>query len=98
MSLVSLKKTLEKILKEYNLTGDIDAYKVFSFWEDIVGEGTARHSNPVRMNEHVLYVEVDDPIWLSQLRYMKFDILDKVDRQIKKDAIKDIRFFLKRRY
>ena len=95
MSFVPLKKALENVLLDCNFTGDIEAYRVFNRWEDIVGEKTAKHTKPVRVNRGILYVEVDDPLWLSQLRYMKIDIIDKIDRTIKKGILKDLKFYLK---
>ena len=95
MSFVSIKKALENVLTEYNITVDIDAYKIFYMWEDIVGNKTACHTKPIRINKKILYVEVDDPLWLSQLRYMKLDILGKIDRTIKEGALKDLKFYLK---
>jgi len=96
MSFVSLKNVVGKVLKENNLiTSDIDAYQVFNIWGEIVGERLAEHSKPVRISEHKLYVEVDDPLWLAQVKYMKIDIIEKIDRRIKKGTFKDLKFFLK---
>ncbi len=95
MPFVSLKNVLESVLKECKLDADIDAYKVFSCWGEIAGPIVANHSRPVRLNGDVLYVEVDDPIWLSQLRYMKRDILQKIDKRTKPGTFKDLKFFLK---
>jgi predicted nucleic acid-binding Zn ribbon protein len=95
MSFVSLKHVLEAVLKEHKLTSDIDAYKIFSVWGEIAGPIMANHCRPARLNGAVLYVEVDDPIWLSQLRYMKQDILQKIDRRIKPGTFRDLKLFLK---
>lgn len=96
MGFHSLQRVLKRVLKDYNLPAhNIDAYKVFHLWEKIAGEGLANHAKPVRIDNRVLYVEVDDPIWLSQVRYMKLDIMAKIGVTIKKGIFKDIRFFLK---
>jgi predicted nucleic acid-binding Zn ribbon protein len=95
MPFVPLQKTLSKILKEKKITEDLDLFRIFPMWSDIVGHKTAQHTRPARIKGHILYVEVDDPMWLTQLRYMKADILDKIEMNIKKDAFKDLRFFLK---
>jgi predicted nucleic acid-binding Zn ribbon protein len=95
MPFVSLKNVLQSVLKEHKLTADIDAYAVFCFWGEIAGPIVANHCRPVRLNGHILYVEVDDPIWLSQLRYMKRDILQKIDKRIKPGTFNDLKFFLK---
>lgn len=96
MAFHSLQRVLKKVLKECNLpVQNIDAYKIFHLWEEIAGEGLANHARPVRIDERILFVEVDDPVWLSQVRYMKLDIMAKIGVTIKKGIFKDIRFFLK---
>ncbi len=95
MSFILLKQVLESVLKEHKLASDIDAYKVFSCWGEIAGPIVANHCRPVRLNGDILYVEVDDPIWLSQLRYMKRDILHKIDKRTKPGTFKDLKLFLK---
>jgi predicted nucleic acid-binding Zn ribbon protein len=96
MAFYSLQRILKKVLKECNLPAhNVDAYKVFHLWEEIAGEGLANHATPVRIDDRILYVEVDDPVWLTQVRYMKLDILAKIGVRIKKGIFKDIRFFLK---
>jgi predicted nucleic acid-binding Zn ribbon protein len=95
MPFVSLKQVLESVLKEHKLTSDIDAYKIFSVWGEIAGPTVANHCRPARLSGDTLYVEVDDPIWLSQLRYMKQEILQKIDRRIKPGTFRDLKLFLK---
>ena len=95
MSFTSLKQVLESVLKEHKLTSDIDAYQIFSVWAEIAGPTVANHSRPIRLNGDILYVEVDDPIWLSQMRYMKEEILRKIETQIKPGMFKELKLFLK---
>ena len=95
MPFVSLKRVLESVLKEHALTSDIDAYRIFSLWGQIAGPTVANHCRPVRIKDDILYVEVDDPIWLSQMRYMKEEILRKIETQIKPGIVKELKLFLK---
>lgn len=94
MAFVPLKNTLGKILKSHNIK-DLEEIKIFSSWCEIVGERMANHTRPANISNRILFVEVDDPLWLSQLKYMKQDIIEKIDTKIKSDLFKDIRFFLK---
>lgn len=94
MAFTPLQKTLAKVLKGYHIN-DMESIRVFSLWPRIVGEKMADHCQPVRITGGILYVEVDDPVWLTQLRYMKIDIQEKIEEKLKKDILKDIRFFLK---
>ena len=96
MGFTTVRGVVEKILKKYRLNGDLDAYRVFEAWGDLVGDRIANHARPVRIDGYFLLVEVDDPLWLTQLKYMKTDILDKIGVTIKKGVLKDLRFYLKK--
>jgi predicted nucleic acid-binding Zn ribbon protein len=95
MAFTGVRGVVERVLKKYKLNGDIDAYRVFQIWNDLVGDRIAAHARPVRIDGYFLYIEVDDPLWLTQLKYMKHDIVGKIEVTIKKGVIRDLRFFLK---
>ncbi len=96
MAFTSIKTALESVLREYNIKGGVDAHKIFYLWDDIVGEKTARHTRPTRIgNNYTLFIEVDDPLWLTQLRYMKVDIMEKIEKKVKKGILKDLKFYLR---
>ncbi len=96
MGFSTVRGVVEKILKKYRLNGDLDAYRVFEVWDDLVGDRIANHTRPIKIDGYFLLVEVDDPLWLTQLKYMKTDILDKIGVTIKKGVLKDLRFTLKK--
>lgn len=91
---IPIQETLEKVLKGLHIK-DLASIKIFAVWNRIAGEKLAAHCQPVRINRGILYVEVDDPIWLAQVKYMKADIHAKIVEALEKETIKDVRFFLK---
>ncbi len=95
MAFTILNQILERVLRAQDFKGDIQAYRVFSEWPAIMGQKLAEHTRPARMAESRLYVEVDDHVWLAQLKYMKADMLRKIDRAIKPGLFNDLKFFLK---
>jgi predicted nucleic acid-binding Zn ribbon protein len=95
MAFTPLTKVLESVLGEKNLSGDIEAYRVFEKWDDIVGKKVGNHTRPVRITRDILYVEVNDHLWLAQLKYMKGDMIKKLEKSIKPGLFKDLKFFLK---
>jgi predicted nucleic acid-binding Zn ribbon protein len=44
---------------------------VFGRWEDAVGAAVAAHVQPVKLDGTTLTVEVDDPAWATQLRFLE---------------------------
>jgi predicted nucleic acid-binding Zn ribbon protein len=96
MSFKPVGSVLGKVLRNCRVTAkDVEALKVFSLWPQVVGERVAQHARPIRVNRQRLYVEVDDPVWLAQLRLMRVDILDRVEKTMGKDLIIDVTLYLK---
>ena len=47
---------------------------LFGAWPDIVGERMSAHANPVALHGSTLVVEVDEPGWATQLRFLEGDL------------------------
>jgi predicted nucleic acid-binding Zn ribbon protein len=50
--------------------------EALSRWPIAVGELIAKHSRAIRVQGGVLWVEVDHPVWKSELHYRKQQILN----------------------
>ncbi len=44
---------------------------VFGRWSEAVGDAVAAHVKPVKLDGTKLIVEVDDPAWATQLRFLE---------------------------
>ena len=44
---------------------------VFGRWTEAVGEAVAAHVTPLKLDGSTLIVEVDDPAWATQLRFLE---------------------------
>ena len=82
--------TLVKILKARGLEGRLSEYYVFGRWEKAVGATIARHARPEALRAKKLTVIVDSPVWMQQLSLLKPEIIEKVNRGLGKDAIREI--------
>jgi len=51
---------------------------VFGTWDEAVGPAVAAHARPVRLDEGVLTVRVDDPSWATQMRLLEHDVRARV--------------------
>lgn len=47
---------------------------VFGRWDEVVGAVVAAHVQPVRLDGVRLVVEVDDPAWATQLKFLESDL------------------------
>ena len=43
---------------------------LFGRWDEAVGEQVAQHVKPVKLDDGVLVVEVDDPAWATQVKFL----------------------------
>ena len=51
---------------------------VFGRWSEVVGESLAAHSAPRSLRDGVLVVEVDDPAWATQLKWLSAQVIARV--------------------
>jgi hypothetical protein len=51
---------------------------VFGRWKETVGEAVARHVQPLRLDGRRLVVEVDDPAWATQLKFLEADLRERL--------------------
>ncbi len=52
---------------------------VFGRWEQAVGAAVAEHVQPVKLDGTTLTVEVDDPAWATQLRFLEATLKRRLD-------------------
>jgi len=89
-----LSNILVSILRERGLVGRLKEYRLFSRWEDIVGDTIARHARPVSVRGNRLYLAVDSSAWSQQLSQLKPELLEKINLNLGREAVKDITFRL----
>jgi predicted nucleic acid-binding Zn ribbon protein len=85
-----LSHTLGSMLKARGLGSRLDEYRVFGQWEKSVGPVIACHAQPQTVRGKKLTLVVDSPAWMQQLSLLKPQIVEKVNRNLGKEAIKDI--------
>jgi predicted nucleic acid-binding Zn ribbon protein len=57
-------------------------------WETAVGPAISKHSRAIRIQDSVLWIEVDHPVWKTELHYRKRQIIDLLNRAPAEGAAK----------
>lgn len=83
---------LSKLMKDYGLTAKTHEYKILKTWDNTVGEKISSHARPLRLIRGSLTVIVDSPAWIHQLTFYKEDIINKINNEIGKSVVREIRF------
>ena len=51
---------------------------LFRRWTDAVGEQVAAHARPIKLDGGRLLVEVDEPGWATQLRFLEREVIERL--------------------
>ncbi|MDJ0771408.1 MAG: DUF721 domain-containing protein [Ilumatobacter sp.] len=51
---------------------------LFGRWDEAVGAQVAEHVQPVKLDGGVLVVEVDDPAWATQVKFLGGTIIERL--------------------
>ena len=52
---------------------------VFGSWDTIVGPQVSAHVSPTRLTGGILHVDVDDPSWATQIRFLEAHIVTMIN-------------------
>jgi predicted nucleic acid-binding Zn ribbon protein len=75
-------ETLDALTKRLGLAPPDSLSKVFAGWEGLVGDLLASHLRPVGLRDGVLTVEVTEPAWATQLKFLGDDLVRRVNEQV----------------
>jgi predicted nucleic acid-binding Zn ribbon protein len=68
---VAITDSLDGVLRSLRGgAGRVEVGGVFGRWEEAVGAAVAANVRPVRLEHGALLVEVDDPAWATQVRFL----------------------------
>jgi hypothetical protein len=68
--------------------------KIVDSWKEAVGAGVAEQTQPKRVRNQILEVQVSNSVWIQQLQFMKKLIIKKLHEKAGFDFLQDIRFFI----
>ena len=83
---------LKKLIKKQGMENEINQQKATDVWGDIVGKIIKEHTEPVDVKFGVLTVKTSSPVWRQELQFQKKNIVDSINKRLKKTTIKDVRF------
>ena len=88
----SIKTVLNTYLIKTGLDVGVNQQQAVILWPTAVGKKIAENTTVQDVKHGVLIVRVDSPIWAQELQFQKKEILYKINNNLKKKTIKDIRF------
>jgi len=87
-----ISSILDTALKEFRVTSDTEMTRIWELWEDAVGEAIAQNAKPGAFKKDVLLVHVSSSVWMQQLRFLKQDLLSRINFALGQELVREIRF------
>lgn len=73
-----ISEGIERLLRSLRGGDRRATVTVFSRWTELVGSGVAVHVRPLKLDRGTLIVEVDDPAWATQMKFLEQDLLKRL--------------------
>ena len=86
-----LGEALSEVAADLRIDDPDDVAAVMAAWPAAVGDAVAAHVRPRRLHDGELLVEVDAPVWATQLRYLEDDVLRRLGRKVRPGVVRSIR-------
>jgi len=77
-------------LSHLNLPAKLREYKISKAWAECVGEAVSKKSSPERLIGTVLYCNVANSAWMTELNYQKRGILERLNASLGYKAVTEI--------
>jgi predicted nucleic acid-binding Zn ribbon protein len=89
---VHIGDILQRLLKTGQSDGNFDLTQIWHVWDRAVGPLIAENAHPAGFKGNILLVYANSSAWVQQLRFLKQDVIEKLNRELGKDLVSDIRF------
>ncbi|NQT35583.1 DUF721 domain-containing protein [bacterium] len=87
-----LGKVLTDLVDLLGFEAKLSEQRALSQWTETVGEKIAKETNPISMLNGILKVKVSTPAWRQELIFLKDDIRRKLNKELGKKVVSDIKF------
>jgi len=89
-----ISRMLPGLVQDKGWEKQLDLHSIFPRWQELVGEEVDRHTQPLKIERDVLWLEVENSAWLQQLQYQKLELLDTLNSCFRLSRLKDIKMVL----
>ncbi|MCK5236989.1 MAG: DUF721 domain-containing protein [Deltaproteobacteria bacterium] len=87
-----VSEVMKSGLEDLALGVRLREYRLFQAWSSIVGETLADKVQPQRLFRDTLYLTASSTAWITELRYLKLELLEKINDFINEEnfEVKDL--------
>ena len=87
-----IQVAIRNFLKKSGLNSGVEQQKALKLWSEIVGNKISKNTEPVSVKSGTLVIKTSNPVWKQELQIQKTEIIKKLNKKLKRNIIKEIRF------
>jgi len=91
-SFTTLKDVMSALLGGGALPFNAEDALIWKLWDEVVGPAIAENAQPLSIKNRQLRVRVSDPIWYQELKFMEYNIREKLNHRLGRRAVEKIEF------
>lgn len=93
----SVGDIIPEVLRGLGLDAKMEEARLLRQWPDIVGEAVSRRSRPKEIRRGLLVIEVENNVWMQEIRFHQKEILSRIGKLFPKLRLKGMRVELERK-
>ena len=83
---------IKHFLKKTGLEKAVAQQGALELWPCVVGRGVAKNTSAESVERGILVVRTTTPAWRQELLFQKKEIIKAINKELKNNIVKDIRF------
>jgi predicted nucleic acid-binding Zn ribbon protein len=87
-----IREVVEAIFAAPGCPVDLEDMKLWKLWDGLVGPEVASHARPSSIKRGTLVVKVSDSVWLQDLEFRAYEIRERINGALQREAVRKIRF------
>lgn len=87
---------MPEVLKNLGLADKIEEIRLRDEWHAVVGDVVASRSRPLEVRGRTLFVEVENNVWMQEIRFHQSRIIARIKKRFPHLGIDGIRLVIER--
>ena len=83
---------LKKVIQNSGLEKGLSQQKALETWEEVVGKAISKNTETLSVEHGLLTIKTTNSTWRQELQLQKKHIIQKINKKLEKNIIKDIQF------
>ena len=87
---------LPRVLELLGLDSRFEEVKLMRGWAEVVGPVIAKKSRPRMLKDGILFIEVENSVWMQELWFHQKQIIDRIKKEYPKVEVTGVRLEIER--